>query len=95
MELITKEDCTEVIDTLETLLENFNHVTQNFTPSLNGEKYLTTEMVCNILNISKRTLQEYRDNRQISYIPLFGKILYKESDIRLLLEENYIPQLKY
>ena len=94
MELITKKDCEEIIETLENLVSEFSYIMRNYTPPLNGEKYFTGEMVCDILNISKRTLQDYRDNRQISYIPFFGKILYKESDLRQLLKEKYIPRLK-
>lgn len=41
------------------------------------------------LKISRRTLQEYRNNGLLPYILLGGKILYKESDIEDLLEKNY------
>ena len=45
--------------------------------------------VCRLLNISKRTLQDYRDRRIIPYTQFAGKILYKESDLEKMLEENY------
>ena len=45
----------------------------------------------NLLNlISKRTLQEYRSTGKLAYYQLGGKILYKESDIKKLLESNRI-----
>lgn len=34
---------------------------QNRTPHLNGEKYLTNREVCQLLHISSRTLQNWRD----------------------------------
>jgi excisionase family DNA binding protein len=42
-----------------------------------------------ILNISRRTLQDYRTEGKIPYYLVGGKILYKESDIEKLLTENY------
>lgn len=94
MELITNEDCEEAAITLEMLLDNFLFILKNNPPSLNGKRLLTGENVQKILNVSKRTLQEYRDTRKIPYIPLFGKYLYLESDLLELLEENYIARLK-
>jgi len=34
-------------------------------------------------------LQEYRNNGILPYYQLGGKILYKESDVEKLLEDNY------
>ena len=38
-----------------------------------------------------RTLQEYRNEGILPYIPLGGKILYRESDLEELLEKHYHP----
>ena len=65
------------------------------TPVLNGEKYLTNKDLCKLLHISSRTLQDYRDSGKIGYIQISGKILYKESDILKILEDNYIPKLNW
>ncbi len=45
-------------------------------PAIGNETYLTTEEICSIFNISKRSIQNYRDNRQIPYTMIGGKILY-------------------
>lgn len=95
MELITKEDCEELLANLQAVEDKFNFIISNYKPVLNGEYYLSGTELCEILKITKRTLQEYRDNRTIPYIMLLGKTLYKESDVITLLEENYIPQLDY
>ena len=39
--------------------------------------------------VSRRTLQDYRNNGIIAYYQLGGKILYKESDIERMLAANY------
>ena len=41
------------------------------------------------LKVSRRTLQDYRNNGMIAYYQLGGKILYKESDIEKLVMSGY------
>lgn len=60
-------------------------------PMLGGEVYLTGEEVCQLLRLSTRTLQEYRDNGTITYYKIGGKILYRQSDIQTMLERHYYP----
>jgi len=36
-----------------------------------------------------RTLQDYRNEGRIAYILLGGKILYRESDIEMMLADSY------
>ena len=45
--------------------------------------------LCARLQLSRRTLQDYRNNGVIPYIQLGGKILYRESDIQKILMANY------
>ncbi|WP_245795967.1 helix-turn-helix domain-containing protein [Epilithonimonas mollis] len=48
-----------------------------------------------MLHISKRTLQHYRDDGLIPFIKLEWKILFRESDIIKVLEDNYqVSRLK-
>lgn len=56
---------------------------------MNGEIYLSGEDVGKLLHISKRTLQQYRDDKILPYIQIGGKIIYRESDILTVLEQNY------
>lgn len=58
-------------------------------PPFNGERFLTDRELSGMLKISRRCLQDYRDQGRIPYIQLGGKILYRQSDIEKLLEENY------
>ena len=62
---------------------------QNYRPSLNGERYMTDKEVAERLKVSRRTLQEYRNDRKIPFILFGGKVLYRETDIERMLEENY------
>ena len=60
-------------------------------PILGGEVYLTGEEVCKLLRLSPRTLQDYRDNGMVAYCKIGGKILYRQSDIQVMLERHYYP----
>ncbi|MEG1301922.1 MAG: helix-turn-helix domain-containing protein, partial [Erysipelotrichaceae bacterium] len=65
------------------------YIREYFHPLLKGEIYLSGEQVCQMLHISKRTLQQYRDDGLIPFIKLERKILFRESDIVKVLEDNY------
>ena len=64
-------------------------LTQNYRPPLNGERYMTDKEVAERLKVSRRTLQEYRNDRKIPFILFGGKVLYRETDIERMLEESY------
>jgi len=58
-------------------------------PTINGESYYTDEELSKKLKLSRRSLQDYRNEGRIPYIKLGGKILYRSSDIEKLMEEGY------
>jgi len=58
-------------------------------PTLYGESFYTDEELSKKLKLSRRSLQDYRDEGRIPHIKLGGKILYRSSDIEKLLEDGY------
>lgn len=91
MDLLTNDN-EEIIDQQEMIMQLRNRVEKilkNYRPVMKGEIYLSGEDVCKLLHISKRTLQQYRDDHILPYIQIGGKIIYKESDILKTLEKNY------
>lgn len=80
-----------VLESMKELLALYKNVTGNYRPMLDGERYLTDKKVSEILKVSRRTLQEYRNEGILPYILLGGKILYRESDLEELLEKHYHP----
>ncbi|WP_455424181.1 helix-turn-helix domain-containing protein [Flavobacterium bizetiae] len=81
-----------MITQLRTRIES---ILKNYRPVMNGEIYLSGEDLCKLLHISKRTLQQYRDDNILPYIQIGGKIIYKETDILTILEQNYISNNKH
>ena len=67
---------------------------ESYRPPLDGERYLTDGEVAELLRVSRRTLQEYRNNRVLSFILLGGKVLYPETGLREVLEANYRKPLE-
>jgi len=94
MDLITKTDgiCVSFLRKIEEMDDAVEGIFKNYHPPLGGERYLTDRELSKILNISRRTLQDYRSTGRIDYFTVGGKILYRESDIEKLLEKNYHPK---
>lgn len=90
-ELITRsnERIVAFFKSLDRMLDGIEGMTKNCKPTLNGERYLTDREVSEKLKLSRRTLQDYRNEGRIPYCQLGGKILYRESDILRMLEDGY------
>ncbi|MBL7867190.1 MAG: helix-turn-helix domain-containing protein [Flavobacterium lindanitolerans] len=92
MDLLTNDN-EEIIthqEMISQLRSRIEEILKNYRPVMNGEIYLSGEDLCRLLHISKRTLQQYRDDKILPYIHLGGKIIYRESDILKVLEKNYV-----
>ena len=77
------------IGKLDALFEGIERMDAEHKASPSNEQFLTDKEVSAWLKVSRRTLQDYRNNGMISYYQLGGKILYKESDIESMLAANY------
>ncbi len=91
MELILEKDSRAMLEELSELSGYIREMRMYYKPQMNAERYLTGEEVCQALKITKRTLQQYRDDGVIPFVALPGKMLYRESDLLALLEKNYVP----
>lgn len=62
-----------------------------YHPLLHGKRFITNAMLSELLGVSRRTTQDYRDRGLIPYYRLDGKILYAEEDIEIFLQSHYRP----
>ena len=92
-EIITQKDPQMQLfsQLMGSILKKLERYCTTSRPMLGGEVYLSGEEVCQLLRLSTRTLQEYRDNGTITYYKIGGKILYRQSDIQTMLERHYYP----
>lgn len=80
--------------TFEAMMSRFEAFAQKVETLCEGEdkslkEWLDNQEVCQILNISKRTLQTYRDNGTLAYTQINHKVFYKPEDV-----EKVITNLK-
>lgn len=54
----------------------------------NKSEWLNNEEVCDLLHISKRTLQTYRDTGTIPYSKIGRKCYYKTSDVERFINQK-------
>ena len=82
------------LENMKEILTLYQKVIGNYRPLLDSERYLTDKEVAQLLKVSRRTLQEYRNEGLLPYILLGGKVLYRESDLEKVLESCYHPAYK-
>ena len=62
-----------LLESMKEVLALYRNVTGNYRPMLDGERYLTDREVAEILKVSRRTLQEYRNDGVLPYILCRGR----------------------
>ena len=90
--LLTPENDTRVksfFSSLETLSNRVEKIRKDNKPSRDGERYYTDKELAVILKVSRRSLQDYRNNGILPYTQIGGRILYRASDIERTLMDGY------
>ncbi|MEG2001156.1 MAG: helix-turn-helix domain-containing protein [Evtepia sp.] len=95
-EFITRstEEYRELRKSANQALRTVEHLIETQRPCIFNEVYLTGEEVRSMFAISVRSLQNYRDDRMISYTSIGGKILYPQSALFDVLERNFRKALR-
>ena len=57
------------------------------------KKWLSCDDVCWMLGISKRTLQNYRDQRRLTFYQVGRKIYFRGIDVDDFLEKHHIKSI--
>lgn len=91
MEVITiqSQAFQELVDKLEAINNRLN--AKEKEPK---EQWLDNQELMQLLKISKRTAQHYRDSGLISFSQVGNKIYYKLSDVEELLKSHYNKAFK-
>jgi excisionase family DNA binding protein len=83
---IESEAFQQIVKRLEAINEKLNK--EKGTSPL-SDVWMDNQDVCELLHISKRTLQHYRDSGKLPFSQIGAKIYYKASDIDAFLQSNY------
>jgi hypothetical protein len=91
MENVITRDSAIIADMMSKIRSMENEVEIMMNGNLScADKWMTGEEVMQKLQISKRTLQNYRDNGTLPYSMVVGKIYYCRKDIEDLMRKNYV-----
>ena len=84
-----KQNYVEMIKRLDNLMTGLNE-----NRKLPNDPFFTNDEFMDLMSISVRTAQLWRDQGLISYSQISGKIYYRMSDIQKLLDDNYHKSIK-
>ena len=91
MEIINIEKCA-----FEMMMARFNELAEKVEKLYHKRndktlsQWLDNEDVCRMLNISKRTLQSYRDNGVLAYTQVDRKIYYSVAEVNRFINNKKI-----
>lgn len=87
MEIIAIESNTfeQIKDHLMLFAKQIKKLCANDQPK---DKWLDNQDVCELLNISKRSLQYYRNCGKLSFSQINNKCYYKVADVEKLLKDS-------
>ena len=87
--ILTKEQYNNLVSRLDKLNSTLE---SNQKPS--QETFLDNQEFIQLMNISKRTAQTWRDEGKVSFSQIGSKIYYKMKDVEALLDKNYNKAFK-
>lgn len=79
----------KVLDDICIRVVRLSHGCQKLAERINldPDSWLDTKTICRIINVSPRTLQNYRELGVIPFSNINGKILYKVKDVKARLDK--------
>ena len=87
--ILTKEQYNELVSRLDKL-----NSTIESNQKTSKETFLDNQEFIQLMHISKRTAQTWRDEGKISFSQIGSKIYYKMRDVEVLLDKNYNKAFK-
>ncbi|MDQ3191275.1 MAG: helix-turn-helix domain-containing protein [Bacteroidota bacterium] len=87
--IITEQTSREILQRLESVEALLQDKQKN--PQ---EVFFDSQEFNNIMNISKRTAQAWREQKVVAYSQIGNKIYYRLSDIILMLEKFKVPAIR-
>ena len=87
--ILTAEQYNNLVSRLDKLNST---IESNQKPS--KETFLDNQEFIQLMHISKRTAQTWRDEGKISFSQIGSKIYYKMKDVEVLLDKNYNKAFK-
>lgn len=87
--IITQQNYDELISRLDRIQQEVSN--KQKSPA---DTFIDNQEFIQIMNISKRLAQNWRDSGIISFSQIGSKIFYRMSDVQALLDKHYKPAFK-
>ncbi|WP_445957616.1 helix-turn-helix domain-containing protein [Yeosuana sp.] len=87
--ILTKDQYQELLGRIDEIKSSITDKSKN--PE---DAFLDNADFLQLMNISKRTAQSWRDEGKISFSQIGNKIYYRMSDVQALLNKNYNKAFK-
>lgn len=87
--ILTQDQYNEIITRIDEIKSEVKGTSKSGT-----DEFIDNADFIQLMKISKRTAQAWRDEGKISFSQVGGKIYYKMSDVQDLLNKNYNPAFK-
>jgi len=87
--ILTQEQYNDIITRIDEIKSEIKSTTKT-----NSDEFVDNADFIQLMKISKRTSQAWRDEGKIAFSQVGGKIYYKMSDVQELLNHNYNPAFK-
>lgn len=87
---MTSEDYSDLLQKIEQIATNVERLKSGLT----HKPLYTIEETCELLHISKRTLQKYRDEGMIPFTQVRNKIYFRDTDIEEFLANHKVEPYK-
>ena len=89
--MLTSDEVACIFPKLNSVKDGLKKLTEQ---SVRSRQYLTDTELSRELNISKKTLANYRAKGEFGYYALPGKILYNTAEIDDFLQSHYLPPFR-
>lgn len=76
------------INRFDRLDENLGNISGRYN-FLDGERLLDNQDLCQLLHVTKRTLQRYRATGELKFYTIHQKPYYKESDVDAFINARF------
>ncbi len=86
--ILTKDQYQEILERLETIADNISIRADKSETFVDNQEFLQ------LMKISKRTAQTWRDEGKISFSQVGNKIYYRLADVEMLLQQHYVKSFK-
>lgn len=91
--VIEGEELAKIHQKLDQLIKAVEVLTE-FKDTRLSKKWLTTNEVAELLHVTPRAIQKWRDEGKLAFTKIGGRILHDSEGIQILLQKHHIKRFR-